>query len=96
MRALKPCLFCGSKAMEHKDEHGYLWVECTSCLSKTQMHVQENDANREWNRRYCDIPTARDLLKELMRYAEEHNDDELPIVYAYTHCRDWLEEQGAK
>ena len=50
---LKPCPFCGGKAIVHEPGDGWLgWsVRCTGCLGATLIFGNERSAIDGWNRR---------------------------------------------
>lgn len=48
---LKPCPFCGGKAVTNIDETGKYKVFCTSCIAKTDTYTNETYAIQAWNRR---------------------------------------------
>ncbi len=51
-KELKPCPFCGGNAeMNHGDEHGVWWVDCSDCGAETVGHSTEEEAAYAWNRR---------------------------------------------
>ena len=47
---LKPCPFCGGKAMERKSNRFY-YVFCTNCHVKTVDSITQDGAIATWNRR---------------------------------------------
>ena len=52
MTELKPCPFCGSKAMMLSwKETGEYWVQCEECEMKTDTHYDPKIAALVWNRR---------------------------------------------
>lgn len=48
---LKPCPFCGGKAVTNIDETGKYKVFCTSCIAKTDTYTNVTYAIQAWNRR---------------------------------------------
>lgn len=51
---LKPCPFCGGKAMFIKDDDNpseWCWVRCLNCRCHTKMFDTPTDAAVAWNRR---------------------------------------------
>ena len=64
MAELKPCPFCGGKAiLQHTSEgRGYSFIRCTRCFTKGQSFCMKFDASSDeeaieaWNRRYT--PTS--------------------------------------
>ena len=47
---LKPCPFCGGKALYATDCH--IWaVICESCGARTNVYRNDDDAKEAWNRR---------------------------------------------
>lgn len=57
---LKPCPFCGGKAMiqQHRvngdDRFTYSWVFCVDCLGQTRQYLSSRVAVEAWNRRWPD------------------------------------------
>ena len=49
MTDLKPCPFCGGKAIERYGPES--WIECTECHACSAMHTNIEISIIEWNRR---------------------------------------------
>ena len=49
---LKPCPFCGSKAVGMVDDnYSNYWVQCTNCFAQSDAFFTKPDAVRAWNAR---------------------------------------------
>ena len=48
---LKPCPFCGGKALSSTDGEGGHTVFCTSCKVETNIYADGRTAIKAWNRR---------------------------------------------
>lgn len=47
---LKPCPFCGSKAIQVRP-HTRFWIVCENCLAEIATYATKEDAIEAWNRR---------------------------------------------
>ena len=49
---LKPCPFCGSKAVGAVDDnYSNYWVQCTDCFAQSDAFFTKEDAVKAWNAR---------------------------------------------
>ena len=49
---LKPCPFCGSKAVGMVDDnYSNYWVQCTNCFAQSDAFFTKPDAADAWNAR---------------------------------------------
>ena len=48
---LKPCPFCGGKAVLHNPAPNKTWVTCTECCCETMLYVFKDTAINAWNNR---------------------------------------------
>jgi len=51
MSELKPCPFCGGRAVLNKDYLGHFYISCDKCEIKTDSCVDPNIPIAAWNRR---------------------------------------------
>jgi len=81
MDKLKPCPFCGWKAILHT-HHSKIYIGCANDKCFTFMHLFETDeeAIESWNKRArVDLENIADHLIEAASEAFEHQDRELLI-----------------
>lgn len=70
---LKPCPFCGGKAIRHDiearedaDNAGASYIECTGCGACTQLHFdRKENLVDSWNRRNAELSRLREALKDV-------------------------------
>ncbi|MBQ6664142.1 MAG: Lar family restriction alleviation protein [Synergistaceae bacterium] len=49
---LKPCPFCGSRAVGLVDDnYSNYWVQCSHCFAQTDAYFNRHDAVDAWNNR---------------------------------------------
>lgn len=50
---LKPCPFCGGKAILEKESNMYLWyfVKCKDCHGRSAKKMEKEKAIKAWERR---------------------------------------------
>lgn len=66
MEELKPCPFCGGKAIINEYLNSLFWTRCVDCGAEIQALSTVDDAKSEWNRRADECDT-----NELLRLSEE-------------------------
>lgn len=73
-RDLKPCPFCGGKAVSDSNEQQWNWIECASCGASTNMRVSTLDdcmplLIEQWNRRTTIQPEPVSVPEEMVPVA---------------------------
>jgi len=59
--SLKPCPFCGGRALVHR--HGIIFAECTACRGRTKVCSTVYEAGMAWNRRAYPEGTSEEDLR---------------------------------
>lgn len=74
---LKPCPFCGGKAVFDSDDNGYNWIECTQChvSSKAGVHAMEDCRPilaEAWNKRFTPpkVPKSNPFADQILLFGE--------------------------
>ena len=68
---LKPCPFCGEKAILDETNENEVFVGCYNCYAHTGLYCYEQDAIDAWNSRVESTFTP-DELDEIKRMFVEH------------------------
>lgn len=101
---LKPCPFCGGKAVILAGFEEHIWIFCEECKAEISAHTTEAEAIEAWNKRVeppadqwipCDIAVPAEPVGEYYKDVQiKKRSGEVVIGYYRNDDGEWWEIKG--